>query len=327
MLLIAESILSFMEVRLMQVESANLDLLTGLKVRKPGVEMTIVTQVGPRIAELMAPGGPNILFWDPDGFKSARKRGEWFLRGGHRVWTTQPGADECEGTYAVDNEQCKVERDGDAGNVSRLVITGAEHPVFNIRRSLVVVDNGLECSVDVINRVTNTGDMLWSGGLWGLTCTNPEGCTYFIPLPTQKPPSGWSPFTVRFFPNWAGHTSPFPNPQLVWTEKFLVINPQGIETKVAIEVPAGWIGCYGPHVNFYKMVAYDQRIIDRCPNGTNIAFYIGPKNFMVEMEVMGPCVTLRPGETLELRERWVLLPPCAPENVDSGQLDTFKEGL
>jgi len=315
----------------MQIEQTNFDLLTGLKVSKPGVEMVIVTQVGPRIAELRwRPGDPSILFWDPDGFKSTRKRGDWYLRGGHRVWTTQPGADECEGTYAPDNEQCKVEREGGDGKcgVTKLTVTGADHPVFKIQRSLVVEDNGLDGSVDVINRVTNTShEMLWSGGLWGLTCTAPEGCTYFIPLPTQKPPSGWSPFSVRFFPNWAGHASPFPNPQLAWTDRFLIITPQGTETKVAIEVPAGWIGCHDPHANFYKMVAYDPRTIDRCPNGMNVAFYIAPDRSMVEMEVMGPWVTLRPGETLELRERWVLLPPCVPENVDFAQLNQFRNGL
>jgi hypothetical protein len=316
-----------MEVRPMQVESISFGSLAALKVKKPGVELTIVTQVGPRIAELMEPGGQNILFWDPANFKSTRKRGDWFLFGGHRVWTTRPGADEGEETYAIDNGLCTVKTASRRGQVSRLVITGAEHPIFKIQRSLVIVDNGLDCSVDVLNRVTNTSDMLWSGGLWGLTCTNPEGCRYFIPLPTEKPPFGWSPFGVTLFPNWAGHTSPFPNPQLALTDKFLLVDPQGTETKVAIEVPGGWMGCHTSSVNFYKMVAYDPVAIDRCPNRSNFAFYIGPGNFMVEMEVMGPWRTLRPGETLGLMERWVLLPPLAPENVDFGQLKQFRKGL
>ena len=42
------------------------------------------------------------------------------------------------------------------------------------------------------------------------------------------------------------------------------------------------------------------------PMGTNIALYVGPDNFMVEMETMGPVVTVKPGQVLAHRETWVL---------------------
>jgi len=40
-----------------------------------------------------------------------------------------------------------------------------------------------------------------------------------------------------------------------------------------------------------------------------MAFYVGPENFMVEMETMSPWVTLRPGETCEHEEIWLLTDP------------------
>ena len=37
-----------------------------------------------------------------------------------------------------------------------------------------------------------------------------------------------------------------------------------------------------------------------------MAFYVGPKNFMVEMETMGPERTLKSGERAVNRETWAL---------------------
>ena len=42
------------------------------------------------------------------------------------------------------------------------------------------------------------------------------------------------------------------------------------------------------------------------PLGTNLALYVGPKNFMVEMETMGAFATLKPGQVLKHRETWLL---------------------
>ena len=55
---------------------------------------------------------------------------------------------------------------------------------------------------------------------------------------------------------------------------------------------------------FVKKVAHDRNAA--YPLGTNLAFYVGPDNFMVEMETMGPLATLKAGERLVHRETWVL---------------------
>ena len=52
------------------------------------------------------------------------------------------------------------------------------------------------------------------------------------------------------------------------------------------------------------IAAYDPA--GNYPLGTNLAVYIGPKNFMVEMETMGAFATLKPGQVLKHRETWLL---------------------
>lgn len=41
------------------------------------------------------------------------------------------------------------------------------------------------------------------------------------------------------------------------------------------------------------------------PLGTNLAVYLGPESFMVELETMSPIARLAPGAALRHRERWV----------------------
>ena len=47
----------------------------------------------------------------------------------------------------------------------------------------------------------------------------------------------------------------------------------------------------------------------RYPLGTNIAVYLGPASFMVELETMSPIVTLVPGASLRHVEHWTFGPP------------------
>src|SRR5271163_1439269 len=90
------------------------------------LRLVAITRRGPRIAHLSVPGGENLLYWRP----GKHRRGMWDPLGGHRLWTTRPGADECEETYLPDNEPCKLElhRDGfsltqPVDSVSRLLRT------------------------------------------------------------------------------------------------------------------------------------------------------------------------------------------------------------
>ena len=73
-----------------------------------------------------------------------------------------------------------------------------------------------------------------------------------------------------------------------------------------LKADAGIIALHDPvrRLLFAKHAAYQPDA--SYPLGTNLAVYVGPKNFMVEMETMGPSATLKPGQSLGLRETWVL---------------------
>lgn len=279
----------------MKLKKTKFNRLKAVELTTPALRLVAISEYGPRIAWFGRPEGDNLLLWVPKKYT----RGDWDLRGGHRVWVTRPGGDECEDTYATDNEPCDVELTGDGFR-----LTGAENPTNRTRRGFavkVLADDRLEAT----NFVTNTGDMLYSGGVWALTCTVPGKDTrYGIPIGDG---ANWDAFKLVMFRTWAGHgQGGFNDPQISFTKDMLIVTPRGLENKRMVQSHRGLIAMSDPGrgLTFVKQVDYDPA--GQYPLGTNIAFYIGPKNFMVEMETMGPERTLKPGETLNHRETWQL---------------------
>jgi hypothetical protein len=272
-----------------------------LELRTSALRLIAVYEYGPRVAHLSTTGGKNLLLWKPGKYK----RGDWDLRGGHRAWVTRPGADECEDTYATDNGKCEVEvfRDG-----FRLI--GAENKTNHTRRGFAVKVLAAD-KLEVDNFVINTGDLLYSGGLWALTCTVPaKGTRYAIPLGDA---SEWNTFSMVYFHRWAGHgQGGFADRQITVRGDLLTIEPRGIENKRMVQSHHGIIAMSDPsrQVTFAKRVAGETG--GQYPLHCNLAFYIGPKNFMVELESMGAEKPLRPGSFLHHPEIWVLKPGAVP---------------
>lgn len=282
--------------RQVRVERVVFHGLGAFELRTARARLVVVTEVGPRIAHLSLGRGPNLFFWDDPPEK---KRGDWVLRGGHRLWVTRPHADEAEETYAADNlaTTVRVQPHGltvtsraDASAVSKsLTITAIDARRF-----------------EITHRLSNRGDMLWSGGAWALTCTRPtRGARYGIPLGGD---GEWDAFSVVIPRRWGGdHSSLVDDPQLRWREHCLVINPRGIESKRMLEAPRGVLGMSSPAAGC-AFVKQARRIGGEYPLDTNVAYYVAPANFMVELETMSPIQRLRPGETLTHVERWSLEP-------------------
>jgi len=264
-------------------------------VATTALKMSVVTDAGPRIAFFGKPKGRNLLYWD----KQELGRGKWKLMGGHRVWATRPGADESEDAYRPDNGKCSVEVRGDS-----VTVVSPVDPALNVRRGVTVRVTG-ESRVEVENFVENQGPMLYSCGVWAVTCTLPaEGTAYGIPLGDG---SDWDCFNLVLFKTWGGgHTSGFDDDQISFTPDMLLVHPKGRETKRMLQAHRGIIAMDAPDCGctFAKRTGYDRSA--SYPLGCNMAFYVGPRSFMVEMETMGPELALKSGERAVNRESWAL---------------------
>lgn len=284
----------------LSIKETNFDGLAAVEIATSKARLIAITAMGPRIAHFGTRNGRNLLFWD---YPRKYHRDKWFLMGGHRVWATRPMGDETEETYADDNAPC------DLRILKRGVeLRGADHPVFRIRKSLgirVLADDTLL----IENRLTNESNMVWSGGVWGLTATLPKAATtYGIPL--GRPGADWDIFSLAIPKKWGGAQGSLVNdPSLRFTEDCLIIKPRGRISKRMVQAPQGVIGMTDPseRISFIKRSPFIHG--GNYPWNCNIAYYTGKKNFMVEMESMGPDQGVLPGGTISSQETWMLRKP------------------
>jgi hypothetical protein len=281
------------------IKKTGFDGLDAIEIATSKARMIIVTSLGPRIAWFGARDGRNLLFWD---YARKYKRGSWQLLGGHRVWAMRPLGDEAEETYADDNGACSVRL-----SARGIEVRGETHPVFKTAKSIGVKVLSDDTFI-VDDRLTNASEMIWSGGAWGLTCTAPKANTrYGIPLGRE---GEWDIFVVGYPRRWGGgQTARVDEPGVRMTENCMLITPKGRISKRMVQAPQGIIGMTDPGegLSFLKHCEY----VDGAayPMGCNAAFYVGPKNFMVEMEFMGGCQGVLPGQTVSMRETWMLRKP------------------
>jgi hypothetical protein len=266
----------------------------GMELTTSVLRLVAISGYGPRIAYFGGASSDNLLYWAP----GIHRRQDWDLRGGHRVWVTRPLGDECEETYRPDNEPATLETFEDG-----FTLTGAIDPSNLTRRGFrirALKDDLLE----VDNFVTNCGGMLYSGGVWALTCTRPQaGTRYGIPLGDG---SSWDVFSLISFRTWAGHDGGFNDPQVRVGEEVLTIEPRGQENKRMLQAQRGIVVMSDParNLTFAKKTGYQPGAV--YPSGANMAFYIGPDNFMIELETMGAEIPLKPGDSAHNVELWTL---------------------
>ncbi len=279
-----------------QIKKIQFDGLEAVEIVTSKVRLIAVTSMGPRIAHFGPRNGNNLLFWD---YPRKFHRGDWHLMGGHRIWAMRPDADEAEETYSGDNHPCTVKI-----TARGVDIQGTIDPAFKTRKSIgikVLSDDTLR----IENRITNVSEMLWSGGIWSLTCTLPTARTnYGIPLGRE---GEWDIFVIGYPKRWGGgQFAPINDKGVRMTENCMTFAPQNHVSKRMVQAPQGIIGMTEPKdkLSFIKKTPfYDGAAY---PMGCNIAFYAGKNKFMVEMEAMGPSQTVLPGATISLEETWTL---------------------
>ncbi len=280
----------------MRTSPIKFDGLRALEITTAQRRVIVTTDLGPRIASFGRLEGENLFYWKVNDLG----REGWRLLGGHRVWATRPMADESEDAYAADNGPCDVsEADG------VVTVTGALHPFLKTRRGVTIrsVD---ECTFEVTSFIRNESSMLYSAGVWCPTCIVPRpGMTFGVPLGDRG--LSWDVVKLVIPRTWADHTSLVNDPQIRLEEEFMVVQPAGVEAKRSLWAPWGTIAMTWPErgLSFIKRTHSDPA--GQYPLGCNLALYIGPGNFMVEMETYGEERTVMPGDTVVNVETWKLV--------------------
>jgi hypothetical protein len=280
----------------MNTNQIDFDGLPAIEINTSKIRMVVVTGMGPRIAYLGRINGNNLFYWKNNDLG----REGWRLAGGHRVWVTRPGADESEDAYADDNQPCDVTIHPDS-----VTVENPAHSRLKTSRGITIREVD-EQTFEVAAFIRNHGPMLYSGGVWSPTCIDPsEGKQFAVPLGDRR--LSWDVIKLVIPRTFAGHTSLVDDKQITFSEDLMIVCPDGIETKRMVMAPRGIIAMTWPkeQLSFIKRSIYNPR--GQYPLGCNLAIYIGPDNYMVEMETYGEEQTVLPGSVIVNAETWKLI--------------------
>jgi hypothetical protein len=199
-------------------------------------KLVIMTDFGPRILHLSIGDRGNMLFLDEG---TPLKKDAWNCYGGSRLWI----APETIQTYSPDNEKCEVNLEKDRITVS------SEDKALKLRRSMTVFESHGHFAVEI--KVVNTGDSLYSGALWSLTCMDPAGTAFF---PWGTGTDSWNTKKIIYWQKWIDHSSQLGSKQYTQGNDLFIIRPTGEEGKVGTSGHEGFIGFTSKKGTFIKKI-------------------------------------------------------------------------
>lgn len=286
-----------------------------VSLKNAAIELLVTQSVGPRIIRLGLPGGNNLLAELPDVTLDYGGSDVAHLWGGHRLWHSP---EVKRRTYLPDDLP-----------VSITPIEGGLHVVppleapTGIQKSLRITLPDDSATVIIDHTLQNQG--LWPVELapWAITQLKPGG-TAILPQPVgNADPDGV--LANRRFALWP--YTDINSPYIQWGNRFTFIHApgEGGPLKVGYPNPAGWLAYHIDNTLFVKQAQYQPDAVYPDFGCSTECYY---RWDFIELETLGPSVTLAPGESVTHRETWRLFANVAFDPTeDAAQTLADKLGL
>ena len=276
-----------------------------LRLANEDMELFVTTDIGPRILVYKTPLGENVLktFDDQLGLSGEL---EWRIRGGHRLWLAP---EDPTLSYHLDNGPAAWRYDSFSGEV---VVESVQDAPQRIRKTLGILSAAQGSRVSLRHTVVNEGDQPIMLAVWALTVMQAEGLE-IIP----QPPLGEHPRDL--LPNrgivlWA--YSDLSDPRLTLGSSFWLLRQAADypPIKIGLAHRERWIAYVLGETLYLKIFEYDPTAA--YPDG-GCNFETFTDSEMLEIESLGPLVTLQPGESTDHHETWHLFPLTDQLVIDS----------
>lgn len=257
------------------------------------ISLDVLVGAGPRIVRLSAFGKDNILA-DHPGLVGT-PYGDYRYRGGHRLWHAPEAMPR---TYIPDDGGVVMEHLADG-----VRLTGQTEAMTGITKIIEIRLPADRPLVRVHHSLRNDGAWPVELAPWAVTMFRLGGVAI---LPQPVGPAGAN----SLIPNRALALWPYSqinDPRLALRDDYILLwaFPHAAKFKIGYFNFHGWMAYWVDGLLFRK--SYD--VISGAPHvdgGSNAESYVDET--CVELESLGPLVTLNPGEMTHLSETWELYP-------------------
>ena len=256
------------------------------------VELVVTASCGPRIIRYGFPGGQNLLGEYPDEVIPT-PMGKYFLYGGHRLWVAP---ELMEITYAPDNGPIAVKEQGKLAASLRPPVDKA-----GMEKEIVVALDARGPGVTLTHRLVNRRKAPIRLAPWAISIMR-DGTAIIPAEPYKSHDDEFLP--ARPFVLW--HYTDLSDPRFTYGKKYLrmtAIAANNEPTKIGFGNRRGWAAFFARGEVFVKTFPWKDGA-EYTDMGCNCEFYTVRK--FLEIESVGPLVTLKPGESVEHVERWGL---------------------
>ena len=260
------------------------------------IEVTVATDVGPRVLGYGFVGGGNVFGEVPEAVITTAF-GDWKPWGGHRLWAAPEVNPR---SYVPDNAGVEFEFEGE----TKVRLIGPAEAQTGLQKVVSVTLDADGTGVTVRHRIVNRGQWAIELSLWALTIMNAGGGGEVI-VP-QEPYRSWGHYVLPARPLVLWHYTDLTDARLTLGRKFIRLRTEaGAEDplKIGATDKQGWAAYLRGQTLFVKRFPHEEGA--SYPDyGCNVeAFTAGP---FIELESLSPVRRLEPGATASHVEHWHL---------------------
>jgi hypothetical protein len=264
-----------------------------LRLANDSVELVISLEVGPRILSYRTPAGTNVFHNYP---KHMGRSGEakWMNRGGHRLWISP---EDSTLSYIPDNTAVPCETLGELS----VKVTTPSSSAREIRKDITVTLASSGSGVELNHTLTNEGSTSETIAPWALSVMAPAGIAILPQPPLGQHPRDLLPNRALII--WA--FSDTTDSRFHLGKNFISLRQENNPApfKFGLAHQGKWAAYLLGDQLFTKTVAFIEGAT-YADMGCNFESFTNED--MLEIETLGPLVTLAPGESISHRETWAL---------------------
>ncbi len=262
-----------------------------IRLSNDKIELIITSEVGPRVIRFGFVDEVNIFYEDPN--QVGKTLGDEFrLYGGHRLWVSPeiPGFTDYPDNLPVEYRTEK----------NSVVVTSPTEKATQLQKKIEVSIN--ENVATINHMITNYANQTVEIAPWALSVMRSGGVGFFPQEEYQSHQDKLLP--VRPLVLW-GYTD-MSDSRWSWGKKIIKLKQTSNNQpqKVGALVTQGWAGYAWENILFLKKFDYQENV--KYPDfGCNFETFTNES--MLELESLGHLVQLKPNESVEHTEKWMLI--------------------